>query len=55
MDAILDLLHNRTVPAFKFQPDSEETSNVTDEEFVEMVKKGKHHCFIGDVFRNNFI
>ncbi|MCW3804384.1 anthranilate synthase component I family protein [Plebeiibacterium marinum] len=51
MDEILNLLYNRTVPAFKFQPDSEESSNITDDEFVEMVKKGKEHCFKGDVFQ----
>jgi anthranilate synthase component 1 len=48
---ILDLLHNRTVPTYRFCPDSDEESNVTDEEFLEMVKKGKDHCFRGDVFQ----
>jgi anthranilate synthase component 1 len=48
---ILDLLHNRSVPSYRFSPDSEEVSNVTDEEFLEMVKKGKDHCFRGDVFQ----
>ncbi|MCW3786091.1 anthranilate synthase component I family protein [Plebeiibacterium sediminum] len=51
IDEILDLLHNRTVPAFNFHPDSEEVSNVTDEEYMEMVKKGKDHCYKGDVFQ----
>ncbi len=51
MSSILDLLHNRTVPAFSFQPSKEETSNVTDDEYMEMVKKGKEHCYKGDVFQ----
>ncbi len=51
LDDILDLLHNRTVPRFSFHPDSDEVSNVTDEDFIEMVKKGKDHCFKGDVFQ----
>ncbi len=51
MEEIIDLLHNRTVPTFKFQPDSDETSNISDDEYVEMVKKGKDHCFKGDVFQ----
>jgi anthranilate synthase component 1 len=51
LDAILDLLHDRTVPKFSFQPESDETSNVTDQEYLEMVKKGKEHCFKGDVFQ----
>ncbi|WP_066633640.1 anthranilate synthase component I family protein [Labilibacter marinus] len=51
IDDILELLHNRTVPNFTFKPDSEEVSNNTDEEYLEMVKKGKEHCFRGDVFQ----
>ncbi|TLX77627.1 anthranilate synthase component I family protein [Labilibacter sediminis] len=51
LDEILDLLHNRTVPNFSFQPTGQEVSNVTDEEYIEMVKKGKEHCFKGDVFQ----
>ncbi len=51
IDEILNLLQNRTVPAFNFHPASEEVSNVTDEEYIEMVKKGKDHCFKGDVFQ----
>lgn len=51
LDAIMDLLHNRTVPKFNFQPESDETSNVTDEEYLEMVKKGREHCYKGDVFQ----
>ncbi len=51
MEDILDLLHNRTVPSFRFQPDTEEVSNISDHEFIDMVKKGKDHCFRGDVFQ----
>lgn len=29
----------------------EETSNLTDEEFMQLVTIGKHHCQIGDVFQ----
>ncbi len=29
----------------------DETSNLSDEEFKELVKKGKEHCFLGDVFQ----
>lgn len=35
----------------KFETVGEEYSNMTDEDFVEMVKKGKHHCQRGDVFQ----
>ena len=27
------------------------TSNITDEEFIKLVEKGKNHCFRGDVFQ----
>lgn len=48
---LIELLYNRTVPAFSFRVTEAETSNVTDDQFVEMVKKGKQHCFRGDVFQ----
>ncbi len=49
--SIMELLYNRTVPSFKFQPDGDEVSNNTDEEYIDMVKKGIDHCFKGDVFQ----
>ncbi|MGV8827966.1 MAG: anthranilate synthase component I family protein [Breznakibacter sp.] len=49
--SLIELLYNRTVPAFSFRATEAETSNVTDDQFVEMVKKGKQHCFRGDVFQ----
>ena len=49
--SIMELLYNRTVPSFKFQPDGDEVSNNSDEEYIDMVKKGIGHCFKGDVFQ----
>ncbi|PHI21736.1 anthranilate synthase component I [Lewinellaceae bacterium SD302] len=34
-----------------FRPTGEERSNLTDEQFRELVSKGKHHCQVGDVFQ----
>ncbi len=51
LTSIMELLYNRTVPSFKFQPDGDEVSNNTDEEYIDMVKKGIDHCFKGDVFQ----
>ncbi|NNE29769.1 MAG: anthranilate synthase component I family protein [Saprospiraceae bacterium] len=34
-----------------FSLDGEVRSNIEDEEFRELVRKGKHHCQIGDVFQ----
>jgi anthranilate synthase component 1 len=34
-----------------FKRDGEDSSNMTDKEYMEMVGIGKHHCRIGDVFQ----
>ena len=51
VDDIIALLLNRSVSNFKFTPLEEETSNLTDEEYMQMVTKGKEHCNLGDVFQ----
>ncbi len=48
---ITDLLYNRTVHSFTFKAEGDETTNITDEGFIEMVKKGISHCLRGDVFQ----
>ncbi|MEM9324635.1 MAG: anthranilate synthase component I family protein [Bacteroidota bacterium] len=48
---IIDLLHTRNIPAFQFRKDGKTTSNFTDDEFLNKVKAGIHHCDIGDVFQ----
>src|SRR5450432_1653880 len=45
------LIKSKDVPTFPFQSKSEETSNLTNEEYVEMVKKGIASCHRGDVFQ----
>lgn len=50
-DPLLALLTNKTSCKYAFHLDGNETSNYTDEEFMEMVKKGKYHCKRGDVFQ----
>jgi anthranilate synthase component I len=51
MDYIHHLLINLNFSTAKFQPLSSEASNITDEEYRQMVTKGKQHCFRGDVFQ----
>lgn len=34
-----------------FELDGKETSNLTDQEFKDLVTVGKHHCQVGDVFQ----
>jgi anthranilate synthase component 1 len=46
-----NLLQVAPVPFFPFQPIGNELSNMTDEAYMEMVKRGKHHCQRGDVFQ----
>ncbi len=38
-------------PEFKFQATESIQSNLTDEEFMDLVEKGRHHCKIGDTFQ----
>ncbi|WP_430814560.1 anthranilate synthase component I family protein [Carboxylicivirga sp. RSCT41] len=49
--SIIEEFYNRTIPSFQFKPSNDEKSNLTDDEFMQMVTKGKEHCFRGDVFQ----
>ncbi len=48
---IADLVKSKNYPDYQFQWKNNESSNVTDEEFLKIVEKGKSHCFRGDVFQ----
>jgi len=48
---IIDQLLNRTFAIYRFSPKGEETSNITNEEYKTLVKRGKEHCMRGDVFQ----
>ncbi|MEN0051724.1 MAG: anthranilate synthase component I family protein, partial [Bacteroidota bacterium] len=50
-EKIETLVRKQTFATYKFQKVGEKTSNLTDEEHKEMIRKGKHHCKIGDVFQ----
>jgi anthranilate synthase component I len=51
IEIIESLINNRNIPQFHFKTIGEETTNYTDLEFLDIIQKGKHHCFIGDVFQ----
>jgi len=51
LNAIEDLLTSRNFATFSFDTIDGESSNISDEEFKQMVSKGKEHCFRGDVFQ----
>lgn len=48
---ITDQLQNRTFATYKFSTQNGEETNVTDDEYKEMVATGKEHCLRGDVFQ----
>jgi len=48
---VLAAIQNRNSGAYKFETQSDEESNLTDEDFIKMVEQGKKHCFRGDVFQ----
>ncbi|HYJ38201.1 MAG TPA: anthranilate synthase component I family protein [Chitinophagaceae bacterium] len=45
------LIRSKDVPAYPFKAKGEESSNMTDAGYVQMVKKGIQSCFRGDVFQ----
>lgn len=51
IDEVESLLRNRSLGAYQFMPLNKEESNLTDEEYIEMVTKGKKNCFLGNVFQ----
>lgn len=51
IEEMVALITSRNVPSFSFTIRNGEESNFTDSEFLEIVKKGIHHCQIGDVFQ----
>lgn len=48
---IESLIKSKDVPGFPFKPVGQESSNITDAEYIEMVKKGVASCYRGDVFQ----
>jgi anthranilate synthase component 1 len=46
-----EVILSRDLPQYPFETTGTETSNLTDQEYLEMVKKGIAHCFRGDVFQ----
>ena len=51
IDLVESLIRNKDVPVFPFHVQSEESSNLTDDEHIVMVQKGIQSCFRGDVFQ----
>jgi anthranilate synthase component 1 len=51
LDRIETILNSRNLAHYSFTPVGQESSNITDVEYKQMVAKGKEHCFRGDVFQ----
>jgi len=45
------LIRSKDIPTYPFRSNGEESSNMTDEDYREMVKKGITSCHRGDVFQ----
>ncbi|HTB51744.1 MAG TPA: anthranilate synthase component I family protein [Ferruginibacter sp.] len=51
VELVETLIKSKDVPTFPFKTKGKETSNLTDEAYVEIVKKGIASCLRGDVFQ----
>lgn len=51
LEEILSLVHNKNLPEYSFSARDDESSNMTDGDFIAMVEKCKEHCYRGDVFQ----
>ncbi len=51
VELIHSLIRSKDVPVYPFKRNGEESSNMTDEDYREIVKKGIAHCHRGDVFQ----
>jgi len=51
LHVVESLIRGKDVPLFPFAIKGDETSNMPNEAYVEMVKKGIQSCFRGDVFQ----
>lgn len=50
-EEVKSLIQQRNIPGYPFKITGAKTSSKTDEEYLDMVKKGIHHCHVGDVFQ----
>jgi anthranilate synthase component 1 len=48
---IENIIRSRDIPQFPFETSGDETSNINDQEYLDIVKKGIAHCYRGDVFQ----
>jgi anthranilate synthase component 1 len=51
VNLIESLIKSKDVPTYPFKVQMDETANMSDEDYKEMVKKGVASCYRGDVFQ----
>ena len=51
LEVVKSLINSKDVPVYPFKTASKETSNMSDTDYVETVKKGIASCYRGDVFQ----
>ena len=51
VQVVESLIKSKDVPVYPFQTKGNESSNMTDKEYMQMVEKGIASCFRGDVFQ----
>lgn len=51
LETLQTLVKSQSFGTYHFKTDGQETSNLTDDEFRNMVTIGKQHCQVGDVFQ----
>jgi anthranilate synthase component I len=51
IEVVKSLINSKDVPVYPFRSTSSETSNMSDADYVETVKRGIASCFRGDVFQ----
>jgi anthranilate synthase component 1 len=51
LPVVESLIRSKDVPVYPFQPQGEETSNLTDEQYRGIVQRGINSCMRGDVFQ----
>lgn len=51
LEELETLIQHKDIPQFKFKTTGEETANMSDEAYLDIVEKGIAHCRRGDVFQ----
>ncbi len=51
LDRVEQIIFSNRFSTFKFQTTGKESTNFTDQEFLDVIEEGKKHCYRGDVFQ----